>query len=485
VSEELNQMLTAFIEEMSPRGAAAVFEDASRDAGLLSDPNPPRPSWRRNVLAFSGGALGIVMAVGAVILLWGTSPDEVVATDPPVDATSVPAVPTTVATESTVATTVADDPVVAPPQIIWERIDAPGAFDLESPLWTADGDLFSAQSIEAILAVPSCRGCDDIAMYLAGGHIGIQGSQWDARVWISEDGRTWTAVEAPGFTGEGSQTIRSFATDGTRIVAAGVSAARPYPSADDRASAWVSDDLGRSWTPVVSDALTGDGGRFTDVAWTGSGFIGAGSEFWFSPDGSTWEISTDLSPSERVSRVIAWESGWVAVGENPVGPDSGVAMWASDDGVAWEPVFAADPASNELTTAFDVLAGRGSLIATGYVQVWRSSDGVTWARVPWEPGTSVYERRMQDLALIDDWVIASGHGETRSGPEKAFMWASPDGGATWVSVSLDPDVFDPPNDQFGALEVLAFPADAASSRLVLAGSHRGNAAIWVGERVEE
>ncbi len=430
------------------------------------------PRW---VAAGLATTLVVIAVGGAAWILQGGAPE--VADEPAL--TSIVAPEVTPTTEVSPPSTTLAAPVPTPPQITWERIDSPGAFDLEEPFWSNDLELYAGQSIEAIIAVPPCAGCDGVAMYVAGGHTGIKDTHWDARVWISENGRDWTAIDGPGFADEGSQTIHSLATDGSRIVAAGDSVEKPYfPTSTDRAMVWISDDLGRVWSLVEADALTVDSGRMLDIVWTGSGFIGIGSEFWFSPDGSTWEIATDLSQSMLVSRVIPWNTGWVAVGETVGGfewEESGIGIWASDDGRSWDLVLA-EPDSR----AIDVAAGPEGLLAAGPMYVWRSPDGHSWERVLWETDASIYDRDMENLALIGDWVIASGNGSTRTGQWKAFMLASADGGTTWVDVSIGDDLFEADRDEFSALEVMQFPGDASGERLVLAGSHRGNAAIWVG-----
>jgi hypothetical protein len=381
--------------------------------------------------------------------------------------------------------------VPVPPVISWERIDAPGAFDLNEGIW----EPFSpGQSIEAILAVEACPldpHCDEVSMYVAGGHTGIQESASDAAVWISENGREWTAVDGPGFSHSdaGGRKILALATDGRRIVAAGTES-RGSSYAPESALVWYSDDLGRTWIPVDEASLPAGCRGMMDVAWSGDGFIGVGYGFWHSPDGVAWTQAASASASGggvEVHSLTRWQSTWIAVGR--VGTFD-AAIWTSGDGRSWDLVF--EDAGDALSVARDVTPGPSGPVVVGWTEsstrlqeipaVWRSADGSSWLAVPPNPEwgiATMWDEPMDHVVAFGDWLIAAGNFWERWGSSRVSLRASPDGGTTWIDVPLDDAAFSFRDDGFGAFEVMRFPP-GGEPRLVLAGAHSTDAAIWVG-----
>jgi hypothetical protein len=300
-------------------------------------------------------------------------------------------------------------------------------------------------------------------------------------------------VDPPGSQAEGLQTINALATDGSRVVAVGASLLRDYTSEPtDRALVWASDDMGRTWQAVEAEALDTEYGFMNDVTWTGNGFIAAGSEFWFSSDGLRWELTTRLEGGDRVRRATPWQSRWFAAGWSAWSlAEQRASVWVSDDGMVWEEVFI-DPA--EGSSAYDLLIGPNGLVVVGHIpssetwhtggpETWHSSDGLTWERDDWEPPEDNLSLAMQSVAWFGDWLISSGNGSfwgSHNPASRGFLSASSDGGRTWNVARLPEALFDVYIEEFGDVSVMRFPADADGDRLVLTGSHNGDAAIWVG-----
>jgi hypothetical protein len=510
--------------------AASVVARRGRPADPLGAHWRVRPPWLRNAFAFAAGSLGLAVAVGAVVLLQGPASEDAVTTTAPAPTTSAPAttVPpstTTTVPPSTTTTVAAVVPAPDPPRFTWERIDSPGAFDLAEGEYVGRGydpEAVPGQTIETILAVEDCPdgpGCGEIAGYVAGGRIGllrqgatgigstaVQWPEWDAAIWISEDGRNWTAVTGPGFTGDDGQRITALASDGSRIVAVGT-----FDFYGSRPLVWYSDDLGRTWTEVEDPSFATrpcrewDGNQcfpsgMMDVAWTGEGFVAVGDGFWFSPDGISWELTTDLEYRLVATSLSRWGSRWIAVGRGPritmpgheVMPGSAAeqrriqdsaAVWISDDARSWELVFVDD---TNWGFAADVVVGSDGPVAVGWTwagygavllpAAWRSGDGTAWEAVfPTEEQRASVPRwqgSMDHVARIGEWLIATDEARPN-------VWASPDGGTSWIDIPVGFAGFDLHQDRILAIEVLPF-GSGGEPMLIATGFHLTDAAVWVG-----
>jgi hypothetical protein len=115
-------------------------------------------------------------------------------------------------------------------------------------------------------------------------------------VWISSDGRTWTAVSTPLPARATGGVIQQVAVNGSHAVALGqqTTAHGVQPLAER------SDDSGRTWQPVpftapgpgVSfTALTASGGGFTAAAQFGSSGGTTAAAVWTSANGTSWTRS--------------------------------------------------------------------------------------------------------------------------------------------------------------------------------------------------
>jgi len=112
-----------------------------------------------------------------------TVPEQVATTVPEQVAATVPEQVAATVPEQVVATVLEQVGPMPPgaPVITWERIDAPGAFDLAEGHFVGTAGVPTAatpgQTIETILAVEDCPeglGCGDVAGYVAGGRTGMQ-----------------------------------------------------------------------------------------------------------------------------------------------------------------------------------------------------------------------------------------------------------------------------------------------------------------------
>jgi hypothetical protein len=517
-------------ETLRDRVVMELLDGGRRKAGAgrgwsSESATSPRIARGWAIALIAAVAVIAVISVPALLLGGGDSqPVDVVTTvrpentvPPTTVATTTPAVTTTTPAVTTTGAATTQEPL-EPPRIRWERIDGTGAFDLHDGLQGAfDWPPTPGQQIEAILAVPWCPGnsdCDDVVRYVAGGHIGVHDSEWDAAIWISDDGQSWTAVEGPGFAEEGGQRITALATDGRRLVAAGMSSMGMLRQSEpDSALVWYSDDLGSTWIEVEEGTLaTGDGGMM-DLAWTGDGFIGVGNGFWFSPDGEAWTLTADEEPPVLVRSLVGWETGWVAVGDARDG--SSAAMWWSEDGQSWELMDTQRGTGSDdeaIAGALSVAAGQDGLVAVGFdgpggpyrlraPAAWRSETGSSWEMVPpipWRDTTMVLYEPLEDVAWLDGWMFAVGNSWDQHARGRCFMLASPDDGQSWVQVPLDPNLFalefsaasavspihlvrsSGSGAGFAGIEVMQIPSGGGELGLAVVGSNGTRAAIWVG-----
>ena len=267
-------------------------------------------------------------------------------------------------------------------------------------------------------------------------------------IWRSPDGRVWQRVEfMPPTVGARASAIT--ASERGYVIVGWVMAG---PAAEGgattaRAAAWVSGD-GSTWTraddssdmdvgPCVDTLEEPSCGGMLGVSPNGDGFVAVGyvrtsaaedspmrPAAWTSPNGVTWTRSDTgrLDFEGLLSSVTEGASGPVAVGTicqpDCFGPKAGGVAATSADGSTW------DAAPLVGSAGLEAVASTGSeVFAVGMVnhdvgraaelRVWRSDDGVDWARTsdpPAIPALTSY--RTVDLAATQDRVIVVGWAET-------------------------------------------------------------------------
>ena len=167
---------------------------------------------------------------------------------------------------------------------------------------------------------------------------------------------------------------------------------------NDMGAVFVSTD-GLRWRAIPIDDGVGaaDGSELSGVGIGPLGMLAYGGvcceaeelAMWRSPDGLRWTRSQLQGEMNRqagsVARIAGTATGWVAVGGQGQGP----AIWASDDGAAWNPVHPVG-AGLDKGGVSDVAATARGLVAVGTVDdaagthdgaIWISGDGTSWTRV--------------------------------------------------------------------------------------------------------
>lgn len=281
---------------------------------------------------------------------------------------------------------------------------------------------------EAIgLTAPGSRGLAVvIAACLLAGACSSEGEalEGDAAVWITTDGLTWVRVADPDLGGPGTQQMTGITSWDRGLVAVGSSALHDR---DYDARIWLSED-GTGWRMVTDPNLGGPGSQFINsVAAAGTGLIAVGNSdeggdldvvVWTSNDGVEWERITSPDLGGPGDQVI-WPFG------NPVmvtdelilvsGMDNDhAAIWASTDGRVWSKVDASDVLGGrgEHVISGLVAAGSGSVLGVGSgdldAAVWTSVDRTTWTRTD----RSVFEvpgqQQMTGVIATENGFVAVG-----------------------------------------------------------------------------
>jgi hypothetical protein len=242
---------------------------------------------------------------------------------------------------------------------------------------------------------------DDI-LVVVGMDEGADGSQI-AAVWTSPDGLAWTRVphDEDVFGGDGNQAVNAVAHGVSGFVAVGYEFEQASPDFD--AAVWVSPD-GGSWSRVPHDeeVFGGDGWQGMETVHAGpSGLVALGYgdsgddsddgydvAVWTSIDGTDWvRVPHDEDvlggAGEQVVRdVAAGEVGLVAVGRDAASGDDDAAIWISTDGAAWtqlnDETFGGS--GDQEMRGVTVLADR--IIAVGTDRVTGEPTAVVWVGYP-------------------------------------------------------------------------------------------------------
>ena len=210
-----------------------------------------------------------------------------------------------------------------------------------------DEGIFGGENSQVMNAVVA-GGPGLVAVGYDNANQGWGGMDANAAVWTSPDGTAWKRVPNTEVFGDQRwQTMNAVTVEGTRLVAVGYDG--PLDKYD--AAVWTSVD-GMTWTRVPQDKAVFGGadvqGMNAVTAWEAGlvavGYDRSGGAFeaavWISPDGSTWaRVPRDRAVfgglgAQRMNGVVARASGLVAVGHRLamvgwVPRDSDAAVWVA------------------------------------------------------------------------------------------------------------------------------------------------------------
>jgi hypothetical protein len=339
------------------------------------------------------------------------------------------------------------------PGLLAVGVDSSGT-DADGALWVSkDGESWD-RVVESRFGGPGAQGFHDVAAGVAGiVVVGVDSPDGniDAAAWFSSDGRSWERVQSPSFRGQEQEEMLTVVATATGYVAAGF--AVTGPEAD--AAVWTSPD-GQSWTRVEDPALSEDGTqRIYSLVVTPDGIVAGGTHFhanqfglynldariWISEDGSSWEVVD--APEfggpgwQFINAVLAVPDGLVAAGGYILGQPgrhNEAAVWTSTDGREWTRVL--DPALEGpgAQNISSLVLGPDGLIAVGYdttpygtriPAVWASSDGTHWVR-SLDPGLAEPGNRWMNAVAADaERLVAVGTDGTRLVGDPVLWWFGP------------------------------------------------------------
>jgi len=223
------------------------------------------------------------------------------------------------------------------------------------------------------------------------------GGDKDVAVWTSSDGLVWFRVphEETIFGGTYDQVMSAVTVGGPGLVAVGYE----WSGEDWNAAVWTSAD-GLTWSRMPGDesVFGGPGDQLmAGVTAGGPGLVAAGTDasggdedvaVWTSADGLTWErVPHDETIFGGPGRQSLWAvtvggPGLVAIGYASSGGDVDAAVWTSADGLTWsrmpgdESVFGGPGDQLMLGVTVGgpglVAVGTDGSSGAGYVAVWVS-----------------------------------------------------------------------------------------------------------------
>ncbi len=277
----------------------------------------------------------------------------------------------------------------------WSQVSDSGAFEVSGRRFVAQG--FSDDGSGGLVAV--------------GNSFGSSPTDVAATAWRSRDGKSWAPAQVDSASGQ--EMIGGAVTRSGGMVTAG------------NGVAWFSSDGGQRWTASVLPGAQNyiprvvgswDGGYAIVELWNGDG--APHSTVWYSTTGRDWLQGASLDGFD--ARGIAGLGGRiVAVGSDTGASAEGLAAsWASTDGKTW---VKATAASDQPQTAMDgVTAVDGSFVAVGAadaslsgtasqgpqpgLSVWVSDDGLSWLPIASGPQPIAHGR----MATVAGRVVVVG-----------------------------------------------------------------------------
>jgi photosystem II stability/assembly factor-like uncharacterized protein len=255
-------------------------------------------------------------------------------------------------------------------------------------------------------------------------------------VWASEDGRSWRAMDFPDVRLEYAS-IHTIVDTGEQLVALAVGGVEYPDDIDFRLTSTMifSSSDGESWQQVT-DTPGVDAGYHGVLLKVGAKLLAVGDDVWESTDGGrSWAVSA--TPKElggSMSYYAAETEGLIlGLGDSLDGPP---AIWTSSDGGdTWK---RRKLARTSRTDAFNVSRradGQIVLSGAGLDHVWISNDeGETWER------TSPATKPREVYFFRSMTALPAGYAATGEADHRAAVWTSHDG-VTWTrhKVRIDPE----------------------------------------------
>ncbi len=274
-------------------------------------------------------------------------------------------------------------------------IDAAAWFSVDGLVWEkAGGTAFVNLGHEEVRTVVATE-----SGFIAAG-FAVIGGEADAAMWVSPDGRTWNRLDDPSLGGGGTQRISSLVVGPNGLVAGGTNfLPNEFGLYELDARVWVSAD-GSTWSAIDDATFGGPGWQYiTSVVSGPDGLVAAGGDIlgrpgedndaavWTSPDGLVWTRVADSDfardRAQQISALTVGANEVIAVGYDtgPIG-NRLPAVWLSPDGTSW--VRVADPGLTEPGHRWmsGIAAGDTAVVAVGTDGTRNAGDPAVWLLGP-------------------------------------------------------------------------------------------------------
>lgn len=454
---DTNMQIRNYYEDIVERVTAEEILEAARPLGLSRRRMPP-------ALIIAVAAAILVIVVIGPTALWFSSMRQTEPSGPeplPISGDTVLLVPAAVVPDRPQIPATSFDPA----QMEWERVDMS---------WLGDGhSFFRGIALGSRLVLLGSETCHD---------------ERHAAVWVSDDGYEWSQVHddlafqltPPGSSPPCALGFRDVVLGGPGLVAVGTIAG-PAPTYPFEAAVWTSVD-GLTWTrssPDGDNESVSENTRLSNVYRGGPGLVAIGTScepppgqagcdekvaIWTSSDGLSWtrleqtagafaSILAEASESDPVRRLFLRSvagNGSGFVGAIPT--VDGFDFWTSQDGEEWtrRPSIDTAPQTCFQGLGAQVVAAETSFVvlrtcsetrpASMYMStIWSSDDGQRWTTTTFEPGA-----RILNVVAVGSTFVAVGRvtDDLNSWPDfednRPMIWTSTDG-STWVPVDLGTD----------------------------------------------
>jgi hypothetical protein len=330
---------------------------------------------------------------------------------------------------------------------IWESSDA-GA------TWTrlnTGATTFADSGVSGIVKTPSGllawgRAGEPVC---SGQGAGTTCGPFPVMLWTSADGAVWTRItDLATFKGA---TIVDVIPSPQGLVAVG-------DTGWTQPAIWVS-STGATWQRLSLSSATFKDARFSSIRVTASGYLLAGgvgnvepigggvapsdtgtAAVWWSLDGRTWTKGTVNRADgigSSLGSIYGGSGGFVAVGSASGG--KAATAWSSVDGRTWQPIANRQLYADVPTPApgvpsipsFTIVDDGSHLFALddqAALNVWTSSDGLTWQQMPFSGAIDSIPspgQWIEGLFTVPDGLIVAGQGASSSPPELWHATVSP------------------------------------------------------------
>jgi hypothetical protein len=180
-----------------------------------------------------------------------------------------------------------------------------------------------------------------------------------------------------------------------------------------------------------------------------------------------------------IDTLVAFNGGYLGLGLSQ--PPSEAAAWRSSDAMTWTRVPDLPAPQGSGISAAVVQGGAVVAVGTsgGRAAVWRTADGVAWTAAQLAAPPAGFTEQLTAIASAGSGFVAGGYEQSSSATRTATLWRSADG-VTWSRPSISGSLTSAPAGEAGSTEITGI-ADGTSGLVAVGISgdeRRGQAGAW-------